>query len=615
MDQQAKIKISLPKQDLGALTVFRPDAESARVWARTLPVNRVLQAAAMLRETYGELNRASLGPETREKILEALRPNLDSALGALRRRYLNRPLVMPEEPEQMAALADDLLLRAGTAYTIVAIETIQQRDSIRSANPARLACEAIHRALIFHGQRVLLTFQLYRPMPMSGWQVLHQLYALAERQGLADLPLPEPLTGGRTIRTTYLQSLVLGCSKPNQLRQSDMDNLNSALRDLVENVELVTPDSGTGLFVVDLDSDQPPIYSSLHQDTAGAHYRYVNTAGLIERLYHMKAAGADKTPRKRDDEQRKTDLPTHLLDHLVASLGNMSLRNFKRVRSNAPLRVCLGFSCTHFHVAGRREFRTVLEGSEFFNELVDAPIGNPFLTDRAHGDMWSEANPEIDFVRNDWLPGQTGNYDEARQIELDEATRARLMQEDEDELPLNELYPVYEVQLTDASPGGYCLEWTESLPAGLITGDIVGIMEEHSQDWVIATIRWLSRLENARNLIGLELLSPRATAFGAVIHGKDGGRTPPMRVMVLPEIKLVGQPQTLLTPKASFKERQRVTLIEGKHAQTITLVRQVAATAGFAQFEFTQTRELGDLLSEGEHDPTGSPFDSLWSNI
>ena len=69
---------------------------------------------------------------------------------------------------------------ATTAYTIVAIETIQQRDAIRETNPARLTCQAIQRALLCAGRKVLQNFQLLRPMEIHGWQTLHQLYALAE---------------------------------------------------------------------------------------------------------------------------------------------------------------------------------------------------------------------------------------------------------------------------------------------------------------------------------------------------------------------------------------------------------------------------------------------------
>ena len=72
----------------------------------------------------------------------------------------------------MAELADLLHTLAGTAYTIVAIQAIQRRNSIREVNAARLACESIHRAIRFAGARLLQTFQLYRPVELcaAGWR-------------------------------------------------------------------------------------------------------------------------------------------------------------------------------------------------------------------------------------------------------------------------------------------------------------------------------------------------------------------------------------------------------------------------------------------------------------
>ena len=82
----------------------------------------------------------------------------------------------------MAALADSLNSAACTGYTITAIQTLQQRGSISHSSPARLVGEAIHRAMQFAGARLLLAFQLYRPVELNGWLTLHQLYVLAEGQ-------------------------------------------------------------------------------------------------------------------------------------------------------------------------------------------------------------------------------------------------------------------------------------------------------------------------------------------------------------------------------------------------------------------------------------------------
>ena len=128
-------------------------------------------------------------------------------------------------------------------------------------------------------------------------------------------------------------------------------------------------------------------------------------------------------------------------------------------------------------------------------------------------------------------------------------------------------------------------------------------------------MRWVSRLNNARTLIGLELLSPRAIAYGARVHQKGDEKTVPTRVLMLPEIKLVAQPQTLITPHTGFKERQKITLGTSAGEHSIQLLRHIASTGSYCQFEFREIKELGDVLADNGHRQPGREFDSLWSNI
>lgn len=132
---------------------------------------------------------------------------------------------------------------------------------------------------------------------------------------------------------------------------------------------------------------------------------------------------------------------------------------------------------------------------------------------------------------------------------------------------------------------------------------------------MLAVIRWVSHSEDEKTFVGLELLSPRATPYGARIQRKTGGATAPMRALLLPEIKLVGQSHTLITPRAGFRERQKVTLVGGGEEFYVQLLRQVSATGSFAQFDFRYIKQLGEMLSEDNSPPVESVFDSLWNKL
>lgn len=553
MDEPLTIKLKVPDQDLSVLSLFQTTTDGAQNWAQSLPANNTNALVELLNQSLNDLTRTKLLPELRYNILEILLPSLEVALANLSKRFLNQPLIMPEEPQRMVGLSGELISAATTAYTIVAIEAMQQSDTIRETNPALLTCEAIHRALMFAGRRILQSFQLHLPVKIHSWQTLHQLYLLAQSQQLVSLPIPEPLSGGSTIKATYLQTVMLSCCKPNQLRQSDLAALYQRLREWSALLELKNPGDGDELFLVDLDSDRQPVYSAMIRTRPGPRCFHINTTGLVEHLEGLKKLGANNEEGSFDSSD---SVSSGLLDHLISALGSMSLRNFKRSASDRILRICLGLSSTHYHVAGERVFEDL-----FFSE----------------------------------------------------ATRTNLLDDDPD-LPPYDRYPVFQVQLADTSPNGYCLEWLEEFPGNVRASDIVGLKENNEQElWSIAVIRWLSRLDNATTLIGIELLSPHAVAYGASIHRKEGANTAPMRALLLPEIKLVGQAQTIITPRAGFKERQKVTLRNKSEVHTIQLLRQLSSTAGFERFEFRYIKELGEVLAESPS--RRSEYDSLWSNI
>ena len=376
------------------------------------------------------------------------------------------------------------------------------------------------------------------------WEILHQLYALAEFQRLADLPVPEPLSGASTIKGTYAQALVLSCCKPNQLRQGELGSLYRGLQQWAALVEIESRESGSELFLVDLESDQPAQNRALYRDHLTAACRAINTNKFLE---HIKVL-SEKVIEQGTNFDKKTGVSFALLDHLVTSLGSASLRNFKRTASNSPLWICVGLGSTHYQVA-RQQLKDKMQGG---GRYVPAPVGaaadsNPFLS---QGDNSSGKNRGIHFNED----GELKNEPED-EVDVDATTRAMVLPEEQFDMPARERHPVFEVQLANTSANGYCLEWVDDVSAEIRSGDIVGLKEDKEQnEWSIAVIRWLSRLRNAKTLVGLELLSPRGVAYSGSIHRSGGEEaSTPVRVLLLPEIKIVGQPNTLITPRTGFK--------------------------------------------------------------
>ena len=77
----------------------------------------------------------------------------------------------------------------------------------------------------------------------------------------------------------------------------------------------------------------------------------------------------------------------------------------------------------------------------------------------------------------------------------------------------------------------------------------------------------------------------------------------------------MGQPNTLLTPRVGFKERQKVTLVREGEESYIQLFKKVSSTAAYNQFEFRPLRQLEEVSMRDHGDVVDTRFESLWNKI
>jgi hypothetical protein len=597
MSKNEPIKLRIPRQDLSEFVLFGLTANQAANWAESLPMANPAQVAQKLRSALSDLNRVDIRPDVRFEILEALRPVLHTALSTLSKFYLNQPIVLPDEPRKAAKLAQNLFELVTTAYTMVGIQTIQRRQQISGANPAKLVCMALHRAITSASMKLLVSYQLYQPVEINAWMELHQLFLLAERQKLASQLVVDSIAGDGSITDTYLRALMLGSCKPNQLRQRDLAGVFKGLREWVKHLELLAPDERIdGLFLVDFASDHPPIYASLYSEIPGEHCRLINTDKLVDFLQNLRIDTGEQSIVFDKD----TVVSPNVLDHVITSWGVMSKRNFARAPAQEKLWVSVGISNTHFYVSGGINFESLV--SSAYAHVIDRE---------------AEAVPTAD--------------DAVKEKELWD--RVFHAEEGEDALALEELefhireagtqtsvnskerHPVFPVRMANVSPGGYCLEWSADIPSNIKTGDVIAVREVDNSAWSIAVIRWVSQLKDQTTLLGVELLSPRATPYGARVQHKTGEDGDLMRALLLPEIKLVGQPNTLITPRIGFKERQKVTLIRGGAESYIQLFKKVSSTAAYNQFEFRYIQQLDEVAARDRAEVADAQFSSFWNEL
>lgn len=591
------IKLRIPRQDLTEFTLFGLTAEQAKRWADNLPRSNAGQLAQQLRGAISDLNRLDLEPGQRFDIMEAMRGSLHNAFNSLQKFYLNQPVALPEEPRKASRLAQSLHEHVTTAYTITAIQAIQRRQSISGTNPAKLVCQSVHRAITVSSMKLLVSYQLYQPVELHAWTKLHQLFLLAERQRLATQVVGDDINGDGSVRDTYLRSMMMGCCKANQLRQRDLAGIFKGLGSWVQHLKLLAADGhGDGLFLVDFSSDHPPIYGSLYSASPGPGCRFINTDNLVSYLQKLR----EETGERAVVFDKDSAIAPNVLDHVIAAWGVMSKRNFARAPAQEKLWISVGLSNTHYYVSGGIRFEELVaeEGAD-----GAADSANPFMNDgdRKEQELWEQC------FRGD------DEADESVDMENIEFHIREGVSKDAGET--RERHPVFPVRMANVSPGGYCLEWSANIPSHIKTGDVISIREVDSNSWSIAVIRWVNQMKDQTTLLGVELLSPRATPFGARVQHKTGDDGDLMRALLLPEIKLVGQPNTLITPRVGFKERQKIILVRSGEESYIQLFKKVSSTASYNQFEFRRIQQLEEVAMRDKNDVVKDELESLWNHI
>ena len=603
MNSLQSASLPLPQQDLERCSLFPSELEAATAWAEQLPLGSPQRAGDSLRTALDELNRVEMPPFLRFQLCEALRGAVVSVTQAMTRECLHQPIVLDENTQLQSELIKDLHHLSAVANTLTAVDTIRHSETVKGINPARLACEALHRAVVHGGQRIVHAFLLYQPVDAGSWARLHQLYALAERQQLARLPVDDLLRSTRSsIAQEYVAPLLLACSRPNQLRQHDIAGAFRAFQEWREHIELQDPELGSGIYAVDTDSDQPPMFADLLVRRGDKSFRYINADALVEHLEQLKHDRGTQGIRVIEFD-RETRLDTNLLEHLLKTLGEISQRNFTRQESSSALYVASGVSNVHYFVSGERNLNQVMYGDTYEPSAAEEMV-NPFLTPR-RGDQWQRANPDQDTPEGD------GDEDAGVAIDAERLTRGGRLQDEQARDPMRHL--VHSVTTKDTSPGGYCIEWQDP-PASVHIGDLVCLREAQrdQMDWIIAVIRWISQVKHAPTMMGLEFLGPRASAFAAQVEMADGELSRPIRVLLLPEIPLVGQAHTLVVPRMVFREGQRIMLTRDGEASQVKLKRQVASTGYFSQMDFDYIEAPAE---SGEQDRLTQGFDSVWSDI
>lgn len=600
----------LPAQDLGRLSLVGHQPRKLTEWVAALPMINVGETSRQVFQTLQELSRLKLDFGARLELLEILRPVAHSLCDALSKHYLNQSVMLPERAAKVATLAQAMQTHLATGYKVVALDALEKLAPAVKRDPelVKLAARAFHRSITELSGNLLRATQLYLNTPARLWLELHALYLCAADQGLAlgpkvEDPVVQRQGGESSVEDSYKRALLLATSKPNKLRQGEIAQIFQ-LGEIWAPLVSLKEFGGSGeLFVFDLSKDAPPTYRTQAKADDAPHVRAIDPGLLVHRLNELKAGNQASGPKGRGE----TALALSLLQHLIQAWSELPERSFSRVAHDGKLEACLGLTATHYFLAGGRDFELMVRGEQ--GRYLQSEEHNPFLNKRAPSqredersgkDVWAMAFGTVDPIDAGKPVEYNLNFNDAQQ---------------QAEGPPK--YDTYSCQIVNISPGGYCMQWAGEPPASVRAGEILGLREEGQANWSVGVIRWVKQLPGQGAQLGIEVLAPKAKPCGARVIKKTGEATEYMRTLLLPELKAIGRPATLITPALTFRPGYKVGLnLDGEEVKA-HLNQQLSATPSFCQFEFALLRKAGILLDDAPESPGGhdEDFDTIWSSL
>lgn len=620
MDQSDDIiQLRVPPQDLKKLSFSGHTPKKLQAWLEALPMINIGESSRLLYSAIQELNRLAVDPLTRFQLMELIRPRVNYICNSLSKHYLNKSIVLPQKASKVASLAQALQNYLAIGYKLVIVQGVAK---IKDKDYSRAITLSIHHAMHHITGNLLRCLQLYFPTPSNLWRELHRLLLLAEHYKLTNVEVVDESTNQpkkTSIREAYLKAVLLATCKPNQLRQKEIDHVYHFSNQCVPFVTLTT-DSEQSLFAVNLAGDQEPIYTSLMSRAQGPsqYVRYISTEALSEQLKaHLQKNAFSQLV---DSQIEKPEyLSDELTRHLIQCWGVAMQRSFSRSPAQGPLTVCLGMSAAHYHVADKEVFDNFLVGNKKSAMVQDGDEHNPFLINqdpfkkggssapKPSPDVWAGAFDAIDV-------DDITKHEHIKSIQFDNSAPS----EDQDSAQeVEDKYPTHACELVNTSPGGYCVGWNNTVPDLVKTGEIIGIQERNQHTWSIGTIRWVKQFHKEGARMGLELLAPKAQAIGAKLIPKKGGEGTYMRAFMLPALKAISQPATLITPHVGFHVGCKIMINDHGEEYKAQLIKQIHSSASYIQFQFkflTKAPESKESKEATQIDQDDD-FDSIWSSL
>ena len=557
--------LDLPRREKPGRLSFNTSTPAIQAWVDDLPLLNTHKTLELVSSALDQINGLAIPPQQRHEALELLSTSVICVSEALKKGVLGKQLPLSADSLQQVELVTELCNRMACGYRIV----VDDAGTNETQRP--LLCTATHRALRYLSEILLTNYQIYVPQPDGLWGIIHALFALAEELSLSTLPVTDKTlsaAASSSIETIYKQCLLLSLACPYRMRQNEIHYVYNGLLAwaTASRLNKLNHTQKLGLFAVNLRSDLPPAYRALHDNPqSGDDWRILDTSEMAHRMQQAISGQTGKTGKATGLGDAQT------MQRLMLAWGIMPKRKFSRHRQDTSIRLVMGLNSIHQLCAPP----AVKENDEH-NGVTETIRDHQYLQDPTF--------EKATRIKTEMQTGIEGNTHGSTGKTQDQLLRGAYSAAG------SSLNPVELWKMENMSAGGFCLLWDSASASCAQVGELVAIVsqqENHKNDLQLGVIRWMKFTPHHGLELGIQLLSPGATAVWAYICEDDVHPSNKLQGILLPEIKVIKQPASLLLPSLPFRTGCISTLENRDKEEAIILTRQLENTGAFAQYNFT----------------------------
>ncbi|RDH84869.1 MAG: hypothetical protein DIZ80_05230 [endosymbiont of Galathealinum brachiosum] len=613
------MKLNVPEQTTPDKDDFPNHPRKVKKWLSSL---KRANMGDFTRQVYNgilSLNRQAITPKHRLENMEILREPTRYIFNQLNKHFINRTLPLPEKSYKITHLNQALLNEMATGYKILIFEASNNLAKI-DTKTILTACE---RSLHYYSELLLRSSQIYSELPRGVWWDIHRIYGYAEFKNLHQKSVKDPELSIKDITAEdyYKQILLFSLARPNALRQSDAERLFKSINGWAKFASISNQPSKNKLnryFVSKLDGDLPPNCVSESDLKNLEHVRSIETSKLVEHLQKIDNESDDLYSAVSIGDQ----VSQETIRTLVSSWSLCAKRRFSRAVRKDDIKVTIGLNPIHKALNTEIEPpKPKLKKPNKMFSLESIPEN-----EQASKDVFAQQDPTF-FITHPEMQNEkdrsSGAWDMVAKGRTLTATYANELQEQDQ--TIGELFkedPDIHWKITNVSAGGYCLFWDSDLPSRALVGELISIREkepDHTYQWRVGVIRWMQYSHENGLEIGVQVLSPKV--ISCQVQRTERKNEEPFNGLMLPGIKPIQQPSTLLLPAHAFRRSNTLNLHVYERDMEIKLGTVREHTGSFTQFQFSQPNEDNtpddeDNGNEGRSERKNPDnFDSIWSSL